>query len=128
MKKSTSTHENPNSLRDAHRATNVAWAATHRWIGGWINLTRGGSDVSSKNARQLMIALFPNGLDFLDLSPEKQWIESEQRLAIARELNLEVAFRNLGGEEFLDNIRESHESLGEVLGILRRPDCPRNER
>ncbi len=68
-------------------------------------------------AARLYARIFPDGLAFLRLPYERQWAESEQRLALIADEEMGAAVAELVGDFVLNELRDAHADYGRVLGI-----------
>ncbi|XYH99767.1 hypothetical protein ACMHYB_08380 [Sorangium sp. So ce1128] len=69
--------------------------------------------------------LFPEGLEFLKLSMDLEWAESNALLGrIAEDDALGKDLVAIAGPEFLAEVRAAHEAYGEVLGITKAHEAP----
>lgn len=71
----------------------------------------------ARQAAQLYARIFPDGLAFLRLPYERQWAESEQRLAQLADEELGAAVEELVGAFVLTELRAAHANYGQILGI-----------
>ncbi len=105
--------------READARLDAAWVGTYDWLSGWARLP---DEPKAKIAAELRERLFPDGLKFTRFTFAKQWAESNTRLSLIDEAELERSFDALGGRPFLDTLRETHKAYGEVLGITKAQD------
>ena len=102
--------------READARLDAAWVGTYDWLTGWAKLP---DEPKAKIAAELRERLFPDGLKFTRFTFAKQWAESNTRLSLIDEAELERSFDALGGRAFLNALRETHKAYGEVLGITK---------
>ncbi len=116
----------PEAARSADQMEDACWSALRSWLEGYVRLAQKGV-AGYDDAVSLHRLLFDEGLSFLLLGYEEQWTQSELRLeALVRE-GYEATIERLGGEVFLDALRDAHAAYGEVLGITEpssRPTSP----
>lgn len=101
--------------RPADQRLDRAWGAVGRRLESLAELPE--SVPEARLAAALHARLFPEGLAFLALPFEKQWAESERRLA---RIDADPEAKKLGslvGEFVLVELREAHAAYGRVLGI-----------
>ena len=106
--------------RAADRALDDAWGAFQSWLLGWTRLPDKAHPLVA-DARALYAALFPKGLQFLQLDFKDEWNESQQRLDHVNEARLDEVIHKLGGAAFLETLARCHRAYGEVLQITK-PD------
>src|SRR5690606_29253662 len=104
------------SAKDIDKQVDAAWSGTYNWLTGWAKLP---NEPKAKIAAELRDRLFPNGLKFTQVRYVDQWAESNTRLSLIDEAELERSFDALGGRAFLNALRETHKAYGEVLGITK---------
>ncbi len=68
-------------------------------------------------AARLNARIFPDGLAFLRLPYERQWAESEQRLALIADEEMGAVVAELVGDFVLNELKDAHADYGRVLGI-----------
>jgi len=102
--------------READSKLDSAWVGTHDWLSGWARLP---DEPKAKIAAELRERLFPDGLKFTRFTFPRQWAESNTRLTLIEESELEKSFDALGGRAFLQALRETHRTYGDVLGITK---------
>lgn len=105
--------------READSNLDSAWVGTHDWLTGWARLP---DEPKAKIAAELRERLFPDGLKFTRYAFPKQWAESNTRLSLIADAELDKTFDTLGGRPFLHALREAHKAYGEVLGITKAQD------
>ncbi|MDB4927830.1 MAG: hypothetical protein JWM10_314 [Myxococcaceae bacterium] len=67
--------------------------------------------------------LFPTGLGFIQLPYKEEWAESATRLKRLDEGGHEQAVGELGGREFLKQVKAAHKAYGEALDITASTDA-----
>jgi len=102
--------------KDVDTRLDAAWSGTYNWLAGWARLP---NEPKAKIAAELRERLFPEGLRFTQLRYPQQWAESNTRLSLIDQDELDKTFETLGGRSFLDALRETHKAYGEVLGITK---------
>jgi hypothetical protein len=108
---------NQEDRSEAHRSAASRWKAVHDLLEAWAALSEEGE--KSNLARRLLSALFAEGLAFTRPPFRSAWSEAEQRLTWLSEQDLDGAFVELGGAEFLEGLRAAHKRYGEVLGVKK---------
>jgi hypothetical protein len=93
------------------------WSGLHDWLGGWAKF-RGLPEATT--AGSLRDQLFPNGLRFITLAYRREWAESNTRLLIIEERQLEPAIHELGGAKLLEALRAAHQEYGDAQGITTK--------
>jgi hypothetical protein len=114
--------------READRAIDNAWEATHLWLSGFCKLpAEANAHVAA--ARALFAQIFPDGISFTRLPYRVQFAESQARLdAIANEGH-EETFAVLGGSSFLAELYRTHKAYEEALSpLLALDEDPKNSR
>lgn len=101
--------------RPADQRLDRVWAAVGGRLQTLADLPQ--TLAEAKQATQLYTRLFPDGLTFLRLPYERQWAESEQRLAQLGDEEMGAAVEKLVGDFVLAELREAHANYGRVLGI-----------
>jgi len=109
------TKEGPTS-READSKLDSAWVGTHDWLNGWARLP---DEPKAAIAAELRRRLFPDGVKFTRFTFPRQWAESNTRLTLIDDAELERSFDALGGRAFLQALRETHKAYGEALGITK---------
>ena len=104
------------STREVDARLDAAWRGTYNWLTGWARLP---DEPKAQIAAELRDRLFPDGLKFTFFSYPRQWAESNTRLSLIDEAELERSFDTLGGRAFLRALRDTHKAYGEVLGITK---------
>lgn len=104
------------SSRDADSKLDSAWVGTYDWLTGWARLPE---EPKAQVAAALRDRLFPDGLKFTRYSFTKEWAESNTRLSLINDSELEKSFETLGGSAFLETIRKTHKVYGDILGITK---------
>lgn len=70
-----------------------------------------------QSAAQLYELLFATGLEFVNAPQRAQWAESEQRLKLLKEQDLEAALRAAVGDAFVTTLFDAHAAYGKALGV-----------
>jgi len=112
--------------READRAIDNAWEATHLWLSGFCKLPEAANSHVPR-ARALYAQIFPDAISFTRLPYKVQWTESQARLdSIANESH-EETFAVLGGSSFLAELYRTHKAYEEALRpLLALDEDPRN--
>lgn len=79
-----------------------------------------GTDVGERAAR-LVRQVFPNGVSFVLLGYNEEWVAAKSHLARIDEDGLAAEIDALAGPEFLPFIRAAHAELGDALGVGTTP-------
>ena len=101
---------------EAHREAAARWKGVHDMLTAWAELNQG---KKSDLAQRMLNAMFADGLSFTRAAYRTAWTESDQRLEWLEEEELDEAFAELGGAEFLKELRAAHRKYGEALGIKK---------
>ncbi len=113
----------PSLKRPADMAVDTAWSAFRDVLLAYSRLPHDRYPKAAVAAR-VHTRLFPTGADFLTLPYDKQHNQGQLRLdAIARE-GLEPDVVSVIGPDFLAEVRVTHETYGEVLGITKAKPAP----
>jgi len=68
-------------------------------------------------AEQLLLAYFPDGVEFVKLAYEAEWVHSAQLLERFDDEKVVADLEKLAGAAFLANVRSLHDKLGEALDL-----------
>ncbi|MFI5299751.1 MAG: hypothetical protein ACHREM_16820 [Polyangiales bacterium] len=100
----------------ADQRVDAAWEALHARLVAYDDLPH---DVYAEiaAARALVAAVFPEGLAFLTLPHNAEWVESDKRLRAIDDGNLAAQVDALAGALFLREVRAAHAAYGDALGI-----------
>src|SRR5262249_40162335 len=82
----------------ADQAIDAAWSGFFDWLSGWAKMP---GLAKAKIARALLAKLFADGVKFVLLAYKLEWAESDARLLLIKEQNLDVEIKELGGEDIL---------------------------
>jgi hypothetical protein len=104
----------------ADRIIDDCWGALHDWLHGWARLPRGPQRAL---AAGVIAAIFPTGLGFIQLPYREEWAESATRLTRLDEGGHEQAVVELGGKEFVKQVKAAHKVYGEQLDITASSDA-----
>jgi hypothetical protein len=107
------TDTDPQRIRAADRAEDVAWTALHDWLLGWSRLTT----PEATQANTMHAVLFPTGLKFIRLTYRLEWAEADAKLARIAKDGYDIEIQKLGGQVILDQLKAAHQTYGEALGI-----------
>jgi hypothetical protein len=97
----------------------ACWSGLHDWLNGWAKIP---GVPQAPIAASLRDQLFPKGLKFITLAYRREWAESNTRLLIIEERQLEPAIEALGGASILAALRTAHEEYGAAQGITSTAD------
>lgn len=92
----------------------ACWSGLLDWLTGWAKHS---GLPEAQVAGSLRTQLFPQGLKFITLAYRREWAESNMRLLIIEERQLEPAIHELGGARLLENLRAAHKEYGAAQGI-----------
>lgn len=105
----------PTITRRADRRLDASWSGTHQWVSAWLRLPEPSPQTAV--AQEIHDALFADGVRFVQFRFREQWVESQARLDLIAERELDGHFRQLGGERFLEVLRATHADYGVALGL-----------
>ncbi|MFO0589992.1 MAG: hypothetical protein U0441_20790 [Polyangiaceae bacterium] len=103
--------------READRAIDNAWEATHLWLSGFCKLPVE-ANAHVPQARALYGQIFPDGVSFTRLPYRVQFSESQARLDSIANEGHEETFAVLGGSSFLAELYRTHKAYEEALRPL----------
>ena len=103
--------------READRAIDNAWEATHLWLSGFCKLPVD-ANAHVPAARALFTQIFPDGVSFTRLPYRVQFSESQARLDSIANEGHEETFAVLGGSSFLAELYRTHKAYAEALRPL----------
>ena len=106
-------------VREPDRDIDAAWSATMDWAIGWSKLPGKANEAKVASARTLLSTVFSDGLKFTQLKVQLEWAESQTRIDLIVQKNLEPIFEDLGGAEFWSTIKSAHKVYGDVLGMTK---------
>lgn len=112
----------PKAALAADRRLDGCWAALRDWAGAWLRL--GDDAPRASELRELDNFLFGNGLGFLTLRFDRQWVQSDARIATLRSGRNAELVRALGGGPLLDALFAAHEAYGQALGTTVEVSAP----
>jgi len=112
------------ATREADTKLDAAWSATYEFLDAWARLP---DEPKAAIAARIRERLFPDGLRFTKVQFTRQWTESDRRLSLLDEENLDKGFQELGGLAFVQAIREKHKVYGDVLGLTKAREEPVEE-
>lgn len=114
----------PASKARADHRVDTAWAALKMRLDACALLPVE-AHPKAERAAEISRLLFPEGLEFLKLSMDLEWAESNALLGrIAEDDALGKDLVAITGPEFLAEVRAAHEAYGEVLGITKAHETP----
>lgn len=104
----------PANLRPLDRRFDGAWACLN---GHLVAATRMIGEPEAEVAARLIATLFPEGLIFLSMKFEPQWLHSRILLQLIDNQKLEPELIELCGERCMSHLRTCHAQLGKALGL-----------
>jgi len=107
----------PEVLRPLDARFDNGWSALRDRVACWPKVASPRFAKDRKRAEQLLAAYFPEGVAFVLLAYEAEWVKSGELLARFDEEGAAKDIARLAGEPFLSNVREHHEDLGVALGL-----------
>jgi hypothetical protein len=107
----------PSGLRALDSAFDGAWAAVRDRIAAWTKVSLGDYDAQRKRAEKLMASYFVDGVAFVQLSYEKEWVESQLLLDRFAEEGALTHVEQLAGKAFVENVNAAHKALGDAIGL-----------
>jgi hypothetical protein len=102
-------------VRRCDRRLDNLWSAVRDRLAAYRALSEG--EPTRTRAEGLVALLFPDGLSFLLLPYLSQHAESQKRLDLIAEGELDRELRALVGARFLDELGQAHQAYGVALGI-----------
>jgi hypothetical protein len=114
------TQPDPQRARNADLAEDQAWSALHDWLIGWSKLQSPDAD----KARNMYAVLFPTRLKFTRLPYKLEWAEADARLTRITQDAFDTEIEKLGGKPILDQLKATHLTYGETLGITAEGQDP----
>jgi hypothetical protein len=105
-------------LRPLARRLGAQWSAIRTRLLACEALPEGHAD--RVRARSLHDLLFPEGLGFTQLAFSHLHCETERRLMMLEERDLEKVLARLVGAEFVELLRAAYEAAGDALGVNER--------
>ena len=103
--------------READRAIDNAWEATHLWLSGFCKLPVE-ANAHVPQARALFNQIFPDGVSFTRLPYRVQFSESQARLDSIANEGHEETFAVPGGSSFFAELHRTHKAYAEALRPL----------
>ncbi len=93
-----------------------AWSAFRNWTEGVLQQP---DEVAPEipKLRDLANRIFSEGLEFLTLTLEEEFVESRARLSVIEDEGYVPVVEALGGSWFLDTLREAQDALGEAIHV-----------
>ena len=104
----------PVRTKAADVVLDACWSGLYDWLNGWAKIP---GRPEAQTAASLRDQLFPRGLKFLMLAFRREWAESNTRLLIIEERQLEPTIQALGGATILEALRAAHQEYGDAQGI-----------
>ncbi len=107
--------------RPIDMAADNAWGCTYRRLETYTSLPSKTYPRAAR-AQALLDRLFPDGLRFTQLEYGAQWVEAESRIQIlsAERGRLRAELAELIGEDFVEELFQTHAAYGEMVGATRR--------
>ncbi|AUX22720.1 hypothetical protein SOCEGT47_032260 [Sorangium cellulosum] len=108
----------------ADQAVDAIWSGLHDVLLGWSKiqgLPEAGTAVS------LRATLFPKGLKFTQIAYKLEWAESNTRILLIKDSELEAQIEKLGAGKILERLYEAHDEYGAALGITSPMETPEVE-
>ncbi len=103
------------AVRPIDSLADTAWRGLHTALQAAVTL-RGTPRADA--AEGVLQQVFPEGRTFLTLAHKDQWAEAERRLQVIEDNDLEPAITSaVGGTEYLEQVRTTHQSYGAALNI-----------
>jgi hypothetical protein len=101
-------------LAMAGRNLDATWMALHDWLEAIAALPA--HNDAARSAVEILVGIFPDGVDLVRPPPLLEWAESEARIARIEKGGLEATLRSLGGGPFVGAIQEAHTHYVLTLG------------
>jgi hypothetical protein len=112
----------PRNARSADVRVDRAHSTVHGRLAHYEIL---GADHSERvRSGELLVRLYPSGLDFIKLPWIEEHAESERRVQIIEEEELREDLERLVGEAFVEELFEAHAAYGVALGITEPSEEP----
>jgi hypothetical protein len=111
----------PSNLRPEDSRFDAAWSALRDRIASCLALSRAEDAETRKKADRILTLYFENGVQFVRLSFEDEWIASQELLERFDEEGNVALIDELAGKPFLPNVQAAHRVLGEALGLDGTP-------
>ncbi|HEU4536130.1 MAG TPA: DUF6261 family protein [Polyangiaceae bacterium] len=111
----------PRVAAAADARLDAGWAGFHSFLQGWARLPVPGKvDAQVAWARRLLDDVYPEGLGFTQVRYVTEWAESQKRLDRLAEPEVAALVAALGGEAFVEAIRDAFDAYGEALEMTTR--------
>lgn len=107
----------PESLKPLDAAFDNGWTALRDRLECWTRVHGKSFERLRAKAEQLIASYFPDGVEFVKLAYEGEWVYSQQILERFEEEGAIPDIERLAGAEYLANVREQHAFLGAALGL-----------
>ncbi|UJR84200.1 hypothetical protein [Sandaracinus amylolyticus] len=107
----------PESLRPLDSAFDGSWSALRDRLAAWSKVQSASFERPRERAEQLLAAYFSDGVQFVTLAYEAEWVYGEQLLERFDEEGALADIERLAGAEFVANVREQQAALGAALGL-----------
>ncbi len=107
----------PESLKPLDVAFDNGWSALRDSLAAWTKVHGKSFEGLRARAEQLLAAYFPDGVEFVKLAYEAEWVHSQNLLERFEEERATADLERLAGAEILANVREQHATLGTALGL-----------
>lgn len=110
--------------RTADVAVDAIWSGLYDVLGGWSKIP---GLPEADTAASLRATLFPRGLKFTQIAYKLEWAESNTRILLIKNDELEGQLKRLGAGRILERLYEAHEEYGAALGITSPVESPEVE-
>ena len=107
----------PANMKPIDSALDTAWSAVRDRIAPWTWTTDAKLDAQRRLAAKMLASYFPDGVEFVKLAYEQQWVESEQLLQRIKEEGARDVLEELAGKPFLANLESAHAAYGDALDL-----------
>lgn len=93
------------------------WSALRDRVSAWTLVADPTEEKNRVRAEQLLAVYFPEGVGFVQLAYEAEWVHSQQLLERFDDENAVADIERLAGAAFLANVRLQNARLGEALDL-----------
>jgi hypothetical protein len=104
------------ALVEVHARAEEVQAALHARLLAHTRIASG-SGKDGQAASELLAALFPDGLSFLNAAYEEEWLHSNTLLQRIEAEALRASLEQLAAAAFVQHVIEAHQALGNGLGL-----------
>ena len=105
------------NLRPLDAVFDNGWSALRDRLSAWLLVADESEQKQRVRAEQLLAVFFPEGVGFVQLAYEAEWVHSQQLLERFSDENAVADVERLAGAAFLKNVRLQHERLGAALDL-----------